>query len=555
MAVDRYVLTSLIAPLSLAIVACNGGGGESSSESDTASTTVTVTATATATDTASGSGSESDTATTTNSGSASNSASGSTTMTGETETTATTTASTSASTTDSTTDSTSASTTMMASASDTSSESDSGIPPGCGNGVLDPGEECDNGPANGPGEACKANCVADVCGDGDKGPEEECDEGPDNGPDGGCSAECAINPSACGEQSYDAMLEILPVDIIINIDNSGSMGQEIIGVQQNINQNFAQIIENSGIDYRVIMVTRHGSANSSQSVCIEAPLSGIPQGGCNNPPAHPVFNPGKFYHYNIEIGSHNGLCLLGTSFNGQTPNLSNQAPGGWQEWLREEALKVFIVITDDGVSCSWNGTLNDANNVSGGNTVATAWEQSLYALSPVHFGDNPDNRKFQFYSIVAMAYNNPPTDPYTPMDPVITGECPTAADPGTGYQALSINTEALRFPLCDTSSYDVVFQAIADGVIKGAKIVCEFPIPEPPMGENLDLDSIKVQYTPGMGAPQIFDQVPSADQCTPTSFYLEDGLVKLCPEACAEVQKDKDANIEVKFSCEPIDPG
>ena len=28
-------------------------------------------------------------------------------------------------------------------------------------------------------------------------------------------------------------------------------------------------------------------------------------------------------------------------------------------------------------------------------------------------------------------------------------------------------------------------------------------------------------------------------------FYLEDGLVKLCPEACTAVQADKDANIQV----------
>ncbi|MEZ4452770.1 MAG: hypothetical protein R3B09_25135 [Nannocystaceae bacterium] len=551
---DRFAL-NLVGPLTLALAACSGGSGstasdtagESSSGSITASDSVTVTA----------SGTESDTASTSMSGTGTASASSSTTA-GETEgTSASTSMSGTASTTGPTTSesstATDSSTTMMASTTNTGTDTD--VPPGCGNGVIDPGEECDDGPANGPGEACKANCVADACGDGDKGPNEECDEGAMNGPDGGCSAMCTINPSACGEQAYDAMLEILPVDIIIAIDNSGSMGQEIVGVQNNINQNFAQIIENSGIDYRVIMVTRHGKANPDESVCIEAPLSGIPMGGCANPPTQPVFNPGKFYHYSIEVASNNALCLLGTSYNGTTKDVFNLEPNGWQTWLRLEALKVFVVITDDRVNCSWNGTMNDANTVAAGNTVATQWEQKIETLAPEHFGTDPQNRNFQFYSIVGMAFNNPQDKAWTPKDAIQTAKCNTAANPGTGYQALSNNTEVIRFPLCDTTSYDVIFQAIADGVIKGAKIVCDFPIPEPPMGKTLDLDSIKVEYTPGMGVPQVFDQVPSVDMCTPTSFYIDGGEVHLCPDACTAVQSDKDANIQLKFACEPIDPG
>ncbi len=53
------------------------------------------------------------------------------------------------------------------------------------------------------------------------------------------------------------------------IDNSGSMSAEIKGVQDNINKNFAQIIESSGIDYRVIMLSRFGKYTSTQ-ICVEA---------------------------------------------------------------------------------------------------------------------------------------------------------------------------------------------------------------------------------------------------------------------------------------------
>lgn len=356
--------------------------------------------------------------------------------------------------------------------------------------------------------------------------------------DGGLNAD-----SACATQSSEATLVKKPVDVIIVIDNSGSMTIEIEGVQDNINTNFANIIEASGIDYRVIMLTRHGSASNGQSVCIEAPLSGIPAGGCVPPPGEPVNNPPKFFHYSVEIGSHNSLCRILETFD--TADENNFAPNGWSEWLRDDSYKVFIELTDDGVSC---GDYNDGNNVNGGNAVADAFDADLLALSPAHFG-TADERNYAFYSIVAMAYNDPPTQPYLPTDPIITDECPTSADNGTGYQALSNKTGALRFPLCDTTSYGPLFQEIAAGVIEGAEVACEFPVPEPPNGEEIDLASVVVEYTPGSGAAQSFTQVADASACTAGAFYIEDDVIYLCPETCTVVQSDEEAAINVLFAC------
>ena len=65
------------------------------------------------------------------------------------------------------------------------------------------------------------------------------------------------------------------------------MSQEIAEVQNQININFATIIENSGVDYRVIMLADFGE-NVNESVCISAPLS---IGNCNPVPAMPANNP------------------------------------------------------------------------------------------------------------------------------------------------------------------------------------------------------------------------------------------------------------------------
>ena len=526
---------------SLALLsACNGDDGDSAASASSTSVTVTATASESGTESATASASEAGSDTEM---SGSNSA---TEGTGTTE----------ASATDGSASASSSTTGPTTTDPTEGSESDSTtnvIPPNCGDGVVDDGEQCDDGDANGIGEACNPDCTENVCGDGIESPFEECDIGDENGPDGACSAMCTINPSSCGVQEYEAMLEVSPVDIIIVIDNSGSMGGEIKGVQDNININFAAIIEDSGLDYRVILVSEHGKYNGPESICVEAPLSGIEIGGCVNPPPQPVNNPGKFYHYSVPVSSHNAWCRLIDGYDGSVADQYNFAPNGWSEWLREDSLKTFIAISDDGSSC---GPYNDGNNVNSGNNAAVKFDADLQTLSPLHFGDSPETRNYFFYSIVGMSYNNPQTEPYTPKDPIITGECPGAADPGTGHQAMSNLTDALRFPLCDTTSYDVIFKAIAEGVIKGAKIACEFPIPEPPENKTLDLESILLEYSPmGVGDPETYDQVPGIDQCGPKSFYIADGLVHLCPSACEAVQSDKDAKIDLKFSCEPIDPG
>jgi hypothetical protein len=360
-----------------------------------------------------------------------------------------------------------------------------------------------------------------------------------------------FDPDAgCASQSAEATLTKKPVDIIVVIDNSGSMTQEIVGVQDNINQNFASIIEASGLDYRVIMVTRHGKATSGQSVCVEAPLSGIPAGGCATPPSQPVNNPPKFYHYSTEIASRDSWCKILSTFN--VPDEFNLAPTGWQEWLRPDSFKTFIEITDDGVGCSYNGkSYQDSNNATNGPTTAAAFDTDLLALSPANFGD-ANARNYRFYSIVAMDFNNPATKPYEPTDPLITAKCPTAANNGTGHQALSILTGALRFPICDTTSYDVVFQAIAEGVISGAKVSCEFAVPDPPPGKTIDLKTVQVRWTHGGSmALTTFDQVADLASCAPGKFYIEGGkTIKLCPETCDAVQMDDDAKIDVVFGCE-----
>src|SRR5262249_40007800 len=73
----------------------------------------------------------------------------------------------------------------------------------CGNGVKDPGEDCDPGPG-GATATCDADCTVAKCGDGvvNAAAGEACDEGGD-GPN--CDADCTL--PVCGDGHWNRIVE------------------------------------------------------------------------------------------------------------------------------------------------------------------------------------------------------------------------------------------------------------------------------------------------------------------------------------------------------------
>lgn len=376
--------------------------------------------------------------------------------------------------------------------------------------------------------------------------------------------------TTCGEQESQAVIdEERPVDVIFIIDNSGSMGEEIVAVERNINQNFAQIIEASGADFRVIMLTDHGS--DTYSVCVDRPLaaescseSTSPTGVTMGAPA----NGDRFFQLDINVQSTDSVCLMLAHYEidetaGPFPQTGGEAsPTGWHEWLREDALKVFVEITDDRLRCSVttpSGTY-DFSSFSDSLSDATQLSREVYraiqALSAAQFG-TPQEPKFIWHSIVGIGDNDPIDLPYTHFDPPrleAQTQCSSAVNVGSAYQMLSISTAGLRYPVCaadDGHGYDSVFRAIAHEVVRGSRVDCAFNIPTPPPGKFVDYDSVEVEYTPGDGsAVQTFNRVMSA-ACDDHSFYYSDREIKLCNSACERVRADQTAKVNVVFGCGP----
>ena len=79
---------------------------------------------------------------------------------------------------------------------------------------------------------------------------------------------------------------------------------------------------------------------------------------------------------------------------------------------------------------------------------------------------------------------------------------------------------------------------------------CEYPVPQPPPGKQLDLSTVVIGYTPGGGgAQQLFKQVAGPSECAAGRFYIENQIIKHCPAACTTVQADDTAKVVVLYVC------
>jgi hypothetical protein len=343
----------------------------------------------------------------------------------------------------------------------------------------------------------------------------------------------------CGSTQAGATLVREPIDIILVVDNSDSMANEIIGVQNNINVNFASILAAADLDYRVILIGRHGQALEDNSICIEAPLSGA--ASCDPLPATAVFTD-RFFQYNMKIDSHDTFVKLIGAYRAPFEDTifedkSYITEDGWNVYLRPGVRKVFVELTDDDpTEMTWQ-----------------AFDAALLALDAAQFG-SAAARNYIWHSIVGIDEKPVPSEAWLPGDGIVPALCGAPDDvesAGVPYQELSRLTGGLRFPLCQSAAYDVVFRRIATDVITRTDVACDFAIPAPPEGKTLDLDKVAVSYTESVGLPaQTYAQARDRSGCQANAFFIENERIFLCPDSCELLKANPLAAIDVLFTCE-----
>lgn len=346
----------------------------------------------------------------------------------------------------------------------------------------------------------------------------------------GANAGMTGGEAACAPESVELQGLSQPVDIIIAVDNSGSMEDTARAVEAHLNASFAAILGQNQVDYRLILVSEHRQeTDQDAAVCIVGPLSALEECPSDGPgPSE------RFFQYSTDVGSDSFEVLL-ESLTGELADDFDLAPSGWSTWLRAEARKVFIGITNDDDS-----------------TTALEFAAALTSVAPEQFGSDLTRLDFVWHSIVGLAGRAVGLDPYVPSDPIEDEECEgDVSNAGSTYQELSRLTGGLRFPICALDSYGAIFERMASDLVASNRSSCDFALPAPPPGGALDLDQLALSYQPSSGGEtRRLGQVRDPLACKPDAFLLDASGVHLCAGACDAVRADREGSVDAVFTCQ-----
>ncbi len=309
----------------------------------------------------------------------------------------------------------------------------------------------------------------------------------------------------CAEITAEAQNLYLPVDIIWAIDSSGSMGQEIDLIQERMN-GFADFVENSGLDYQIVLLAeKHESSQNTYDVCLPPPLSSVSSCPDEDGP--------RYRHIRRHVDSTSALEEIRDAF----PE--------YREVLREGASVHMVVVSDDETSMGGDQFLTD-----------------LQGLGHAPLVDN-----LTFHSIVSD-YNEDCLLGFC-WETGCNGPYGSADNWGEEYINLSAATGGVFSDICN-AEWDPIFDAIADTVLATTRLPCSFAMPETPAGLVVDFEEVEISFTSETGTVMDLSYVASEGACGANAgWYYDDpsnpASINLCPNACGEMYGD----LLISFGC------
>ncbi len=304
---------------------------------------------------------------------------------------------------------------------------------------------------------------------------------------------------ACQALGVEAAPKSDAADIIFVIDTSASMVEESGFVRDRMNA-FSQQIVSSGVDARVHMLAMAPfiQCGFCPGICIAPPLG---SGGCpgdENPAA-------GYFHPSSEIKSKDALTKIVDLYGAYAPN------------LRPDSHKYIVIVTDDNATDPYIADaqvfLNTFNGLDPMSLIGTT-VHAIYC-----FDDS--------------------------------GPC---VQKGQVYEDLVNLTGGIHGNLA-LQDFQPIFDDVAAQVIDDAALPCQYPVPPPPEGEELDPSKVNVVFTDGNGDEHPILQVPSLAECDAAlgGWYYDNPsnptTVHLCPASCDQVSPDPNGRIDILFGC------
>lgn len=336
----------------------------------------------------------------------------------------------------------------------------------------------------------------------------------------------ALTDAACAKTEAAAIKP--PVDIIVVIDQSGSMSDDIVNVKNNVNK-LSDNLKKTGLDYRVIMIAGWDTASvdadgtprstsSTYAVCVPAPLGGATCGASAT----------RFRQANVNVQSNDALKIVARTYDSTATSVK------WKDFLRPGAAKVIIPITDDNsVNCG-------ASSYCG--ITADEFDAAILAKAGAPFGTK-SKRNYIVYPIMGA-----------PAYPGETPKCGSnAVNTGDEYIKLAKLTKGKWFPICLTD-FGPVFTEMAKSI--ATRVACELGVPTPPTGETIDYNKVNVTYTSSSGGTTEVvvkdDSLPCDAGANGWQYNADKTKILLCGDACKKVQADLSAKVSVEFGCATI---
>lgn len=88
--------------------------------------------------------------------------------------------------------------------------------------------------------------------------------------------------------------------------------------------------------------------------------------------------------------------------------------------------------------------------------------------------------------------------------------------------------------------------------IAGQVLDCDYTLPEPPAGQELDLRNINIVLTAPDSGDQTLVLRDAAGEGCDEGWYLSQNRVHLCEETCDEVLATTGTSLKIHFGCEPL---
>jgi hypothetical protein len=318
-----------------------------------------------------------------------------------------------------------------------------------------------------------------------------------------------------------------PVDLVMIVDQSGSMADDIANLQRSIN-GLAELLSAFRFDYRLVMIASHGDPfhtfSKAYEVCVPPPLGGATCGAPNG---------SKFRQINRNVQSNDALKILLETVG------ATSGPLAFRDLLRPNATKVVIPVTDDDSVADEPATsCSDADYADpkkqGCVPNAETFDRLVLSRANGLFG-SPSARSYVVYPLVGAARH--------PSEQVCGSQVVNA---GAQYLALAKRTGGKWAPICE-SDFLSIFRGLAADL--AGKVSCVVPVPAADPG--FDRDRVNLDFVTAGGVRRRVYQAGEGpcDDVDGWRYDASGTKIEICGQACRDVRAEPTGRLEIELGC------